>query len=50
MLSITPTVFITLYIQTLHNDCSHIEDVYFPLINSFPLLTGVELRSFLLPR
>ena len=39
-----------LYIQTLHNDCSHIEDVHFSfcahLINIFPLLTDVELRHF----
>ena len=37
-------------IQTLHNDCSHIEDVHLPfcahLINIFLFLTGVELRHF----
>ena len=39
-----------LYIQTLHNDCSHIEDVHLPfcahLLNIFSFLTGVELRHF----
>ena len=39
-----------LYIQTLHNDCSHIENVQLSfcahLINIFPFLTGVELRHF----
>ena len=43
-----------LYIQTLHNDCSHIEDVHLlfcaHLINIFLFLTGVELRHFFLPR
>ena len=42
------------YIQTLHDDCSHIEDVHLPfcahLINIFLILTGVELRHFFLPR
>ena len=41
------------YLQTLHNDCSHIEDMHLPfsahLINMFAFLTGVELRQFLLP-
>ena len=40
-----------LYILTLHNDCSHIEDVHLAfcahLINIFSFLTGVELRHFL---
>ena len=39
-----------LYIQTLHNDCSHIEDVhllfYACFIIFFTFLTGVELRRF----
>ena len=39
-----------LYIQTLHNDCSHIEDVHLPIcahfIIFFTFLTGVELRRF----
>ena len=39
-----------LYIQSLHNDCSHIEDVHLPfcahLINIFLFLTGDELRYF----
>ena len=39
-----------LYIQTLHNDCSHIEDVHLlfcaHLINIFSFLTSVELRHF----
>ena len=39
-----------LYIQTLHDDCSHIEDVTLPfcahLINIFLFLTGLELRHF----
>ena len=43
-----------LYVQTLHNDCSHIEDVHLlfcaHLINIFLFLTGVELRHFFLPR
>ena len=43
-----------LYIQTLHDDCSHIEDVHLPfcahLINIFLFLSGVELRHFFLPR
>ena len=43
-----------LYIQTLHDDCSHIEDVHLPfnahLMNIFLFLTGVELRHFFLPR
>ena len=40
--------------QTLHNDCSHIEDVHFPfcahLIIIFSFLTGVELRHFIHPK
>ena len=43
-----------LYIQTLHNDCSHIEDVHLLFCASFLIfltfLTGVELRRFFLPR
>ena len=39
-----------LYIQTLHNDCSHIEDVHLlfcaRFINIFAILTDVELRHF----
>ena len=39
-----------LYIQALHDDCSHIEDVHLlfcaHLINIFLFLTGVELRHF----
>ena len=39
-----------LYIQTLHNDCSHIEDVHLlfcaRFIILFTFLTGVELRLF----
>ena len=42
-----------LYIQTLHNDCSHIEDVHHLLcarfIFFFTFLTGVELRRFFHP-
>ena len=37
-------------VQTLQNDCSHIEDMHLlfcaPLINIFLFLTGVELRLF----
>ena len=40
----------SLYTQTLHNDCLHIEDVQYlffgHLINIFLFLTGVELRHF----
>ena len=40
--------FSFLYIQTLHNDCSHIEDVHLlfcaHLIIFSQFLTGVELR------
>ena len=40
--------FTFLYIQTLHNDCLHIEDVPLQfcahLINIFSILMGVELR------
>ena len=43
-----------LHIQTLHIDCSHIEDVQLPfsahLIDIFSLLRGVELRTFLHPK
>ena len=43
-----------LYIQTLHNDCSHIEDVHLLFCARFIIfltfLTGVELRRFFLPR
>ena len=43
-----------LYIQTLHNDCSHIEDEHLlfcaRFIILFTFLTGVELRLFFLPR
>ena len=39
-----------LYIQNLHNDCSHIEDMhllfYARFIIFFTFLTGVELRRF----
>ena len=39
-----------LYIQTLHNDCSYIEDVHHLVcahsINFFSFLRGVELRHF----
>ena len=39
-----------LYIQTLHDDFSHIEDVHLPFcahfIFSFLFLMGVELRQF----
>ena len=39
-----------LYIHTLHDDCSHIEDVHLPFcahfIFSFLFLMGVELRHF----
>ena len=39
-----------LYIQTLHDDFSHIEDVHLPFcahfIFSFLFLMGVELRHF----
>ena len=42
-----------LYIQTLHNDCSHIEDVNLlfcaHFIIFFTFLTGVELRCFFHP-
>ena len=42
------------YIQTLHNDFSHIENVHLPfcahLINIFPFLTGVELPHVFPPR
>ena len=43
-----------LYIQTLHDDCSHIEDVHLLFCAHFnfflTFLTGVELRGFFLPR
>ena len=43
-----------LYIQTLNNDCSHIEDVHLLFCACFIIfltfLTGVELRHFFLPR
>ena len=40
-----------LYIQTLHNDCSHIEDVHLLFCARFIIFfTGVELRRFFLPR
>ena len=43
-----------LNIQTLHNDCSHIEDVHHlfcaRFIILFTFLTGVELGRFFLPR
>ena len=43
-----------LYIQTLHNDFSHIKDVHLlfcaRFIILFTFLTGVELRRFFLPR
>ena len=43
-----------LYIQTSHNDCSHIEDVHLlfcaRFIILFTFLTGVELRRLFLPR
>ena len=42
--------FHSFYIQTLQNDCSHIEDVHHlfsaHLINVFLFLRGVELRHF----
>ena len=42
-----------LYIQALHNDCSHIEDVHLLFcaysIFFFTFLTGVELRHFFHP-
>ena len=41
-----------LYFQTLHNDCSHIEDVHLLFCARFIIfltfLTGVELRHFFL--
>ena len=43
-------LFNFLFIQTLINDCSHIEDLHLPfcahLINVFSFLMGVELRHF----
>ena len=43
-----------LCIQTLNNDCSHIEDVHLLFCACFIIfltfLTGVELRHFFLPR
>ena len=43
-----------LYIQTLHDDCLHIEDVHLLFCARFnfflTFLTGVELRRFFLPR
>ena len=42
------------FIQTLHNDGSHFEDVHLSfcahLINIFSFLTGVELRHFFHPK
>ena len=42
--------FSFLSFQTLHNDCSHIEDMHLPfcayLIIIFLFLTGVEVRHF----
>ena len=43
-----------LYIQTLHNDCSHIEDVHLLfcarfIFFFFTFLRGVELRRFFHP-
>ena len=41
-----------LYVQTLHNDCSHIEDVHLlfsaHFMFFFLFLRGVELRHFFL--
>ena len=43
-----------LFIQTLHNDCSHIEHMHLLFCARFifflTFLTGVELRRFFLPR
>ena len=40
--------FSFLNIQTLHTDCSHIEDVHLTFcVNIFLFLTGVELRHFI---
>ena len=41
-------IFSFLFIQTLYNDCSHIEDGYLilHLKNIFSFLWGVELRHF----
>ena len=42
------------YIQTLHNDCSHIENVHLlffaHFINSLTFFTGFELRHFFHPK
>ena len=42
------------FIQTLHKDCLHIEDVHLSLcahlINIFSFLTGVELSHFFHPK
>ena len=50
---VIPNVFIP-YIQTLHIDCSHIEDVhllfYAHLINILAFFRGVELRHFFHPK
>ena len=50
MSSVTPKAFF-LFIQTLQNNCSHIEDVHLPfcahLINIFSFLTVVEQSFFL---
>ena len=46
--------FSFLYVQTLPNDCSHIEDVHLlfcaHLINIFSFFTGVELRHIFFPK
>ena len=50
MCSVTPKVFISFSIQTLHNNNSHIEDVhhlfYSHFMNIFHILRGVELKDF----
>ena len=41
--------YLFLYIQTLHNDCSHIEDMHLlfcEIVSLFYHFGGVELRHF----
>ena len=48
--NLKPEQYSILYIQNLHNDCSHIEDVHLLFcacfIIFFTFLTGVELKRF----
>ena len=47
-------IFLFLFIKTLHNDCSHIEDVHLlfsaHFMNIFSFLRAVELRHFFIKK